>query len=208
MAMVVAPASDTTSDDRAAAHESQAVPGICFLIGPTVGRMQTIKILYLMPQLCEQLYPAFAAAFRVHGFDAVPWKDLLYALTIGGEVVLKGKKFYNRQTYAAHTMEKVFMRRERDLVLELMTIVFYNRVTLPHARELTPFKQVSASLQFDTSIALRKTILLFHADDGSMEDLYRVIIEGKGAGDDLRIHRFKFQPSICWHQARYPQDVK
>ena len=170
--------------------------------------MQTIKILYLMPQLCEHLYPAFAAAFRLHGFDAVPWKDLLYALTIGGEVDLKGKKFYNRKTYSPHTMDKVFMRRERDLVLELMTIVFDTRVTLAYARELTPFKQVSASLQFDSSIALRKTILLFRADDGPMEDLYRVIIEGEGAGDNLRIHRFKFQPSRCWHQARYPQDVK
>ena len=161
-----------------------------------------------MQQLLESIYPAFKAAFRQHGFDDVPWKDLLYKLTIGGEVDLKGKKFYNRQTYAAHTMEKVFMRRERDLVLELMTIVFYNRVTLPHARELTPFKQVSASLQFNASIALRRTVLHFRADDGSKEDLYRVIIEGKGAGEDLRIHRFKFQPSISWHQARYPQDVK
>ena len=208
MAMAVAPTSDTTSDDRAAAHESQEVPGTCFFIGPTVGRMQTIKILYLMPQLCEHLYPAFAAAFRVHGFDAVPWKDLLYTLTVGGVIDLKGKKFYNRKTYTPHTMEKVFMRRERDLVLELMTIVFDTRVTLPYERELTPFKQVSASLQFNSSIALRKTILLFHAEDGSEGDLYRVIIEGEGAADNLRIHRFKFQPSRCWHQARYPQDVK
>jgi hypothetical protein len=208
MAMAVAPTSDTTSDDRAAADESQGVPGICFFIGPTVGRMQTIKVLYLMPQLCEHLYPAFATAFRVHGFDAVPWKDLLKKLTVGGEVDLKGKKFYNRKTYSPHTMEKVFMRRERDLVLELMTIVFNNRFSLAYARELTPFKQVSASLQFNTSIALRKTVLLFRADDGPMEDLYRVIIEGEGAGDNLRIHRFKFQPSNCWLQARYPQDVK
>ena len=208
MAMAVAPTSDTTSDDRAAGDESQGVPGICFFISPTVGRMQTIKVLYPMPQLCEHIFPALATAFRIHGFDAVPWKGLLKKLTVGGEVDLNGKKFYNRKTYSPHTMEKVFMRRERDLVLELMTIVFYNRVTLPYAREPTPFKQVSASLQFDTSIALRKTILLFHADDGSMEDLYRVIIEGKGAGDNLRIHRFKFQPSRCWHQARYPQDVK
>jgi hypothetical protein len=46
----------------------------------------------------------------------VPWEDLLNVLTVGGEVVLKGMKFINRQAYAPHTMERVFMQRERALV--------------------------------------------------------------------------------------------
>ena len=205
--MAMAPASDTTSDDRPADHNSQGVPGIYFLIRPTDVDGQTIKIIYHLQQLREHLYPAFTAAFRVHGFDAVPWKNMLYVLTVGGEVYLKGKKFINRKTYAPHTMDRVFMQRERALVVELMTVVFDNRDNLSYMRELTPFEEVAASLQFDTSITLRKTTVLFHALDGPTEDTYRVIIEGEGAGDNLCIHRFKFQPSRRWHCRRYPEDV-
>ena len=207
-AMAMAPASDTISDNQPADHNSQEVPGMYFLIRPSDDNGQAIKIIYLLEQLREHLYPAFAAAFRVHGFDAVPWKDMLYVMTVGGEIDLKGKKFFNRKTYVPQTMDRVFMQRERALVSELMTTVFNNRVTLSYMRELTPFEQVAASLQFDASIALRKTVLLFQAVDGSKEDTYRVIIEGEGAGDNLRIHRFKFQPSRCWHRRRYPEDVK
>jgi len=57
-------------------------------------------------------------------------------------------------------MDRVFMQREWALVIELMNIVFDNRVTLSYKREPTPFEQVAASLQFDTSIALRKNTVL------------------------------------------------
>uniref|UniRef100_A0A7S0MIQ8 Uncharacterized protein n=1 Tax=Cryptomonas curvata TaxID=233186 RepID=A0A7S0MIQ8_9CRYP len=86
---------DTTSDNRPADHNSQVVQGMYFRIRPSDDTRQTIKIIYHLQQLREHLYPAFAAAFRVHGFDAVPWKDMLYVLTVGGEVDLKGKKIFN-----------------------------------------------------------------------------------------------------------------
>ncbi len=206
--MAVAPAPDTTIDNQPADHNSQEFQGISFLISPSDDSGQTIKIIYHLEHLLEHLYPAFAATFRVHGFDAVPWRDMLYVLTVGGEVDLKGKKFVNRKTYSPQTMDRVFMQRERALVFELMTTVFNNRVTLSYMRELTPFELVATSLQFDASIALRKTTMLFHAVDESKEDTYRVIIEGQGSGDNLRIHRFKFQPSRCWHRRRYPENVK
>ena len=137
----------------------------------------------------------------------MPWIDLLRALTVGGEITLKGKKFINRKTYKPHTMERVFMQRERALVLELMTIVFDNADNVSYMRERAPFAEVAASLQFDASIALRKTTVIFHALDGPREDTYRVIIEGEGSGENLCIHRFKFQPSRRWHCRRYPEDV-
>jgi hypothetical protein len=147
------------------------------------------------------------SAFRAHGFDDVPWEDLLYVLTVGGEIDLKGKKFINRQAYAPHTMDRLFMRRERALVSELMTIVFNRAGNVSYMRELAPFEEVLTRLQFDASIAMRKTIMLYHALHGPEADTYRIIIAGEGKGSNLCIHRFKFQPSRCWHCRRYPEDV-
>ena len=180
--------------------------GIQFTI-PPFGNLQTIKIVYNNQQLLSSLYPDFQSAFRAHGFDDVPWEKLLYVLTVGGEVDLMGKKFINRQAYAQHTMVRLFMRRERALVSELMTIVFNRARNVSYMRELAPFEEVATSLQFDASIALRKTTMLFHAVHGPEADTYRIIIEGEGTGENLRIHRFKFQPSRCWHCRRYPEDV-
>jgi hypothetical protein len=183
--------------------------GIQFAIQSPFGNhdLPTIKIVYDNHQLLTSLYPAFKSAFQAHGFDDVPWEDLLYVLTVGGEVDLKGKKFINRQAYAPHTMERVFMRRERALVSELMTIVFNHAANVSYMRELAPFEEVLTSFQFDASSALRKTTLLYHALHGPQADTYRIIIEGEGKGANLRIHRFKFQPSRCWHCRRYPEDV-
>jgi hypothetical protein len=180
--------------------------GIHFAISP-FGDFQTIKIVYANQQLLTSLYPAFMSAFRAHGFDDVPWEDLLYVLTVGGEIDLKGKKFINRQAYAPHTMDRLFMRRERALVSELMTIVFNRAGNVSYMRELAPFEEVLTRLQFDASIAMRKTIMLYHALHGPEADTYRIIIAGEGKGSNLCIHRFKFQPSRCWHCRRYPEDV-
>ena len=186
--------------------------GISFTIPPFEnGNGQTIKIIYRKTQLHQSLFPAFKSAFRAHGFDEVPWEELLYVLTVGGEIDLKGKKFINRTTYAPHAMEKVFMRRERALVLELMTIVFNNADNVAYMREIAPFQEVAASLQFDSSVALRKTTMVYRALDGPQEDTYRILIGGEGTGANdaanLRIHRFKFQPSRSWHCRRYPENV-
>jgi hypothetical protein len=203
MANAMSLTSDAPGGNQLAGH---AFEGMYFLI-PPYGNGQTIKIVYAMQQLLKLLYPAFKAAFRAHGFDEVPWEDLLKVLTVGGEIVLKGKKFINRQTYAQHTMQKVFMRRERALVWELMTIVFNDADSVSYMRELAPFEEVATALQFDASIALRKTTVLFHAADGPREDIYRIIIEGEGTGANLCNHRFKFQPSRDWHCRRYPENV-
>jgi hypothetical protein len=104
-------------------------------------------------------------------------------------------------------MDSVFMRRERALVSELMTIVFNTADNVSYMRELTPFEEVATSLQFDTSIAFRKTTILYHAMDEPREDTYRIIIEGEGKGANLHVHRFKFQPSRYWHCHRYPENV-
>ena len=181
--------------------------GMYFLIPPR-GNWQTIKIIYDCQQLQKSLYPAFKSAFRAHGFDEVPWEDLLKVLTVGGEVDLKGKKFINRPAYDPHTMDSAFMRRDRALVSELMTIVFETADNVSYMRELAPCEVVATSLEFDASIALRKTTMLYHALDGHLRDTYRIIIEGAGTGANLRVHRFKFQPSRYWHCQRYPENVE
>ena len=194
---------DAIGGEKSACHNFR---GMYFLI-PPFGNGQTIKIVYDRQQLQTSLYPAFESAFRAHGFDEVPWEDLLKVLTVGGEVDLKGKKFINRQAYAPHTMDSVFMRRERALVSELMTIVFNTADNVSYMRELTPFEEVATSLQFNTSIAFRKATILYHAMDEPREDTYRIIIEGEGKGANLHVHRFKFQPSRYWHCHRYPENV-
>jgi hypothetical protein len=178
-----------------------------FLISPYGNELQTIKILYRNQHLLESVYPAFKETFQAHGFDEVPWDNLLKVLTVGGEIVLKGKKFINRQTYAPYTMQKVFMRRERALALELMTIVFNKADTVSYMRELAPFEEVGTALEFDVANALRKTTMLCHAVNEAQGDTYRIIIEGEGKGANLFVHRFKFQPSRVWLCRRYPENV-
>ena len=194
------------TSDQQARHVFQ---GMYFLIPPhSSGNVQTIKIVYRRQQLLESVYPALKATFRAHGFDEVPWADLLKVITVGGEIVLKGKKFINRQSYAPHTMQKVFMQRERALVCELMTIVFNKADTVSYLREQAPFEEVATGLEFNTAIALRKTSIMYHAVGEPRGDTYRIIIEGEGSGANLRFHRFKFQPSRDWHCRRYPENVE
>jgi hypothetical protein len=196
--------SDATSGNQQAGHAFQVM---CFLINPH-GNGQKIKIAYKWQQLLELVYPAFKETFQAHGFDEVPWDNLLKVLTVGGEILLKGKKFINRQSYAPHTMQKVFMRHERALVWELMTIVFNKADTVSYMRELAPFEEVGTALEFDFANALRKTTMLFHAVNEPRGDTCRIIIEGEGKGENLCIHRFKFQPSRDWHCRRYPENVR
>ena len=196
--------SDATGGNQQAGHAFQ---GKYFLIPPHGNELQTIKILYQRQHLLESVYPAFKETFQAHGFDEVPWDHLLKVLTVGGEIVLKGKKFINRQTYAPHTMQKVFMRQERALASELMTIVFNKADTVSYMRELAPFEEVGTALEFDFANALRKTTMLCHAVNNPREDTYRIIIEGEGKGANLFVHRFQFQPSRAWHCRRYPENV-
>ena len=77
----------------------------------------------------------------------------------------------------------------------LMTIVFNHAGNVSYMRELAPFEEVLTSLQFDASIALRKTTLLYQGLHGPQADIYRIIIEGERKGANLRIQWFAFQSS-------------
>ena len=105
-------------------------------------------------------------------------------------------------------MQKVFMGHDRALVWELMNIVFNKADTVSYMRELAPFEEVGTALEFDFANALRKTTMLFHAVNEPRGDTCRIIIEGEGTGENLCIHRFKFQPSRDWHCRRYPENVR
>ena len=86
-------------------------------------------------------------------------------------------------------------------------IVFNKADTVSYMRDLAPFEEVGTALEFDFANALRKTTMLFHAVSEPRGDTCRIIIEGEGKGANLRIHRFKFQPSRDWHCRRYPENV-
>ena len=47
---------------------------------------------------------------------------------------------------------------------------------------------------------------MFHAENESEKDLYRITIEG--TGNDLSMHRFTFEPSLTWLCRRYPDNSR
>ena len=158
------------------------------------------------------MYSQFEKIFRNNGFScSVPGADLLRTILLGGNLSLKGPKFINRQTYTMEAMKSQFMRCERNLVNDLLATVFNTEENLPYSEELlTPLIVVSSHFEFDASVALRKSTVLFHASpaaDEHRDALYRVIVEGKGKGSDQYTHMFQFQPSTCWLTTRYPEEV-
>jgi len=171
-----------------------------------------VRIAYTEKQLEESMYSQFEKIFRNNGFScSVPGADLLRTILLGGNLSLKGPKFINRQTYTMEAMKSQFMRCERNLVNDLMATVFNTEENLPYSEELlTPLIVVSSHFEFDASVALRKSTVLFHASpaaDEHRDALYRVIVEGKGKGSDQYTHMFQFQPSTCWLTTRYPEEV-
>ena len=83
---------------------------------------------------------------------------------------MKGPKFINRQTYTLEAMKSQFMRCEQDLVADLMATVFNTEENLPYSEELlTPLIVVSSHFEFDASVALRKSTVLFHASPAADE---------------------------------------
>ena len=164
------------------------------------------RFVYKLQQLEESVFPALKREFQESGFGEVPWVDFLRLVTTGGEVTLEGPKFINRKSYnPVHMMETVFMRRERAFAMALLTIVFSKASNVPYKREPVSLEAVATRLKFDASIALRKTTVIFHAENASHDDIYRIIIEGEGKGKNLHKHRFKFQPSESWLCHRYPE---
>ena len=165
--------------------------------------------MYKEEQLQQNVFPRFKQAFQAHGCDEVgDWWELLCAILFGGDVSLQGPKYINRKTYNMKTFRQKFMRSHRDLVVELMTIVFNEQANIPFRpiSQPTSFTEFQGRFEFDTSTAKRKATIIYRAvdkrPDESSDDVYRVIIHGEGK-ENLFTNTFRFQPSQFWISARY-----
>ena len=171
----------------------------------TITTGQSFRVLYKSTQLLS-LRDDLNKALEENGFDKVqPENELLQTVIFGGAISLKGRRFINRQSYPMDTMKEVFMKRQRALVHAIMNIVFNKEANVPYMRKVTPLKGVKTQMEFDNSIAFRKTTTLFLALGDDRDDLYRVIIEGNGKGENLYTHLLEFQPSLPWLCNRYPR---
>ena len=189
---------------RMAEPEAFAGRAIGCLIG---GR--PVRLVYKEEQLQQNVSPRFKQAFQAHGCDEVgDWWELLCAILFGGDVSLQGPKYINRKTYNMKTFRQKFMRSHRDLVVELMTIVFNEQANIPFRpiSQPTSFTEFQGRFEFDTSTAKRKATIIYRAvdkqPDESSDDVYRVIIHGEGK-ENLFTNTFRFQPSQFWISARY-----
>jgi hypothetical protein len=177
-------------------------------IGCLIGG-RPVRLVYKEEQLQQNVFPRFKQAFQAHGCDEVgDWWELLCAILFGGDVSLQGPKYINRKTYNMKTFRQKFMRSHRDLVVELMTIVFNEQANIPFRpiSQPTSFKEFQGRFEFDTSTAKRKATIIYRAvdkqPDESSDDVYRVIIHGEGK-ENLFTNTFRFQPSQFWISARY-----
>ena len=161
--------------------------------------------MYKEETLQHNIFPRFKQVFQAHGCDEVgDWWELLCAVLYGGAVSLQGPKYINRKTYDEKTMREKFLRSHRDLVDDLMTIVFNEQANIPFhpISQPTSFEMMEGSFEFNASIAKRKATIIYRAVDKQPDDLYRVIIHGEGK-ENLLTHTFRFQPSQSWLSARY-----
>jgi hypothetical protein len=173
-------------------------------IGGLIGG-RLVRVVYKEEKLQQNVFPRFKQAFQAHGCDEVGnWWDLLCAILFGGKVSLQGPKYINQKTYHPKTMRVKFMRSHRDLVDELITIVFNEQANIQFRpiSQPTSFKEIQGSFKFDTSTAMRQATIVYWAVDKQPDDLYRVIIHGEGK-ENLFTHTFQFQPSQLWISARY-----
>jgi len=173
-------------------------------IGGLIGG-RPVRLVYKEEQLQQNVFPRFKQVFQAHGCDEVgDWWELLCAILFGGDVSLQGPKYINRKTSNINNMRQKFMRSHRDLVDELMTIVFNEQANLPFRpiSQPTSFREIQGKFEFDTSTAKRQVTLMYRAVDKQPDDLYRVIIHGEGK-ENLFTHTFQFQPSQAWISARY-----
>ena len=164
-----------------------------------------VKVIYKEEKLQHNIFPRFKQVFQAHGCDEVgDWWELLCAVLYGGAVSLQGPKYINRKTYDEKTMREKFLRSHRDLVDDLMTIVFNEQANIPFhpISQPTSFEMMQGSFEFNASIAKRKATIIYRAVDKQPDDLYRVIIHGEGK-ENLLTHTFRFQPSQSWLSARY-----
>jgi hypothetical protein len=164
-----------------------------------------VRILYKTSQLEESIYPDLNRSLQEGGFQAREdlW-GLLNTVAVGGAISLNGPRYPNPKCYKPHTMQDVFMRTERTLAHALMTTVFCK--TVPYGSSPISFREIHGKFVFDTDTAFRCATLMFHAENESEKDLYRITIEG--TGNDLSMHRFTFEPSLTWLCRRYPETFR
>ena len=167
------------------------------------GLVHPIKLVYKDDQLGQDIYPDLDRMFEGLGFGQVDGWDLLITLNAGGKMSLTGPMFQNKLRYDPHTMRKVFMVKERALVSALMFTVFEKQANLALMSRPISFKVVSEALEFDTAKSFRKTTIVFRSNQGALDDIYRVIIEG--TAENLCIHQFHFQPSNTWLIGCFPK---
>ena len=101
-----------------------------------------------------------------------------------------GPRYPNPPSYKPGTMQDVFMKPERNLVQELMSIVFSVDGHASYGRTSVSLKEVYARFKFKPDTAFRSATLMFRAENQAGDDHYRVKIEG--APDDLSTHKFSF----------------
>ena len=111
--------------------------------------------------------------------------------------------FQNKPRYDPKTMRKVFMVKERALVSALMFTVFEKQANLALKSRSISCKVVCEELEYDTARSFRKTTIVFRSNQGALDDIYRVIIEG--TAESLCTHHFHFQPSNTWLIGRFPE---
>ena len=180
--------------------QEESFHGRCVQYAP-LSNGHRVRILYKTSQLEESIYPDLNRSLQEGGFRAREdlW-GLLTTVAVGGEISLNGPRYPNPKCYKPDTMRAVFMRTERTLALALMTAVFCKEV--PYGGSPISIQEIQAKFEFDTKTAFRCATLLFHAENESPKDLYRITIEG--TGNDLYTHRFTFEPSLTWLCRRFP----
>jgi hypothetical protein len=194
-------------DDEPEERESETLDDETFMVHAVFltgsGLVHPIKVVYKDDQLGQDIYPDLDLMFDGLGFGQVDGWDLLIKLNAGGEMSLTGPMFQNKPRYDPKTMRKVFMVKERALVSALMFTVFEKQANLALKSRSISCKVVCEELEYDTARSFRKTTIVFRSNQGALDDIYRVIIEG--TAESLCTHHFHFQPSNTWLIGRFPE---
>ena len=80
------------------------------------------------------------------------------------------------------------MLSKRALAKKLLKIVFSTEDTITYMRKHISFEKEAIKFVCVPSLALRKTTVYFRARGLNPKDLYCIIIEGSGSGENLKSH--------------------
>lgn len=163
---------------------------------------QTVKAVWKEEQLNKSIFPSFESAFRALGFDNVDWWKLLKKIAFGGKVKVKGPIFPEIPQYSDETIGG-FMSSECALAKTLLIRVFNVEDNLAYLREPTTIGVEGTLKVCRADAALRRSVVMFTANDHPGKPLYRVIIDAH-QGRVTRL--FRFQPSTHWVCSRFPEN--